>query len=139
MAGDRMTAVALETVGADALRAAIEWIRTDRKVPRVAVLAAADAARPLAELAGRAPTLIDQAIVISPPSGLDWSAEFPKLFAASADEPAAGSARAATEQAAGTWNVLLTVPGSASGQAIFASPAGNRLLTAVLRRLDERR
>jgi hypothetical protein len=139
MARDRMTAVALESVSADGLRAAIEWLRTDRKVARVAVLAAGGAARSLAELADSAPTLIDQAIVISPPAGLDWSAEFPKLFAASAGEPAASAARAATDQAAGTWNVLFTVDGSASGQGIFGSPTGNQLVTVILRRLDERR
>jgi hypothetical protein len=108
-------------------------------VPRVAVLTAGDAARAVAQLEGSEPELIDQAIVLSPPSGLDWSAEFPKLFAASEGEAAASAAQEATDQAAGTWNVLFTVPGSATGQAILATSQGPEVLNAILRRLDERR
>ena len=139
LAADRMTVVALETVSADALRATIVWLQTTRSVPRVAVLAERDAAGSVAALGQSDSKLIDQAIVISPPAGLDWRAEFPKLFAASSGEAAAGAAREATDQAAGTWNVLLLVAGSDSGQAIFGGSAGGELLSAVLRRLDERR
>ena len=93
----------------------------------------------VAKLGAADPELIDQAILVSPPAGLDWTAAFPKLFAASEGEAAASAAREAAAQAGGTWNALDVVSGSASGLAIFESPAGNDLMTAILRRLDERR
>jgi hypothetical protein len=139
LAADRMTVVAPERATGASLRAVIGWLMATRGVPRVAVMAAGDGAVAVVAVEDAAPQLIDQAILISPPGGLDWRAQFPKLFAASRGEAAAAAARDATDQAAGTWNVLLEVGGSASGQAIFASSAGSDLLNGILRRLDERR
>jgi pimeloyl-ACP methyl ester carboxylesterase len=139
IASDRMTVAVPQTTTPDALRSAIGWLRTQRGTSRVAVIAAGDAGRSVQALGATDPTLVDQAILISPPAGLDWSAEFPKLFLASRDGAGAAAAREAADQAAGTWNVLLVVDGSASGQAIFSSPAGDEALKAVLRRLDDRR
>lgn len=138
-ADDRMTVLAPETTSADALRAAIEWLQTQRSVQRVAVLAIGETAGAVASLGSQDARLIDQAIVISPPPGLDWTAQFPKLFAASSGEAAAAAAREAADQAAGTWNALLLVDGSASGARIFRSAAASELMTGILRRLDERR
>ncbi len=137
-AADRMTVVALDATDTDALRTAIVWLH-GRDVPRVAVLAVGAAGGAVAELGATDPELIDQAILVSPPAGLDWTAALPKLFAASEGEAAASAAREAAAQAGGTWNALDVVSGSASGLAIFASPAGSDLMAAVLRRLDERR
>ena len=138
-AADRMTVLAIHDSSPDALQAAIGWLRSEHGVARVAVLAVGEAAQSVASVGAAAPSLVDQAIVISPPAGLDWTAAFPKLFAASDGEAAATAAREATTQAAGSWNVLDLVPGSASGIDIFASPAASDLMSAILRRLDERR
>ncbi len=137
-AADRMTVLAPNATGTDALRAAISWLHDDG-APRVAVLAVGDAGRSVAALGATDPGLIDQAILVSPPAGLDWTAEFPKLFAASEGEDAAGAAREAAAQAGGAWNALDLVSGSASGAALFSSAAASELMTAILRRLDERR
>jgi hypothetical protein len=137
-AADRMTVLAPEAASTDDLRAAITWLH-GRDVPRVAVLAVGAAGSAVADLGATDPALIDQAIVVSPPAGLDWTAAFPKLFAASEGEAAAAAAREAAAQAGGTWNALDVVSGSASGSAIFTSAAGSDLMTAILRRLDERR
>jgi hypothetical protein len=137
-AADRMTVLAPEVTGTEALRAAITWLE-GRGVARVAVLAVGDAGRSVAQLGATDPALVDQAILVSPPAGLDWTAQFPKLFAASEGESAAGAAREAAAQAGGAWNVLDLVSGSASGSAIFASPVASDLMSAILRRLDERR
>lgn len=139
LAADRMTVVAPERATGTSLRAVIGWLMATRGVPRVAVMAAGDGAMAVVAVEDVAPQLIDQAILISPPGGLDWRAQSPKLFAASRGEAAATAAREATDQAAGTWNVLLEVGGSASGQAIFSSSAGSDLFSGVARRLDERR
>ncbi len=138
-AADRMTVLALSDGSPDALHAAIGWLRSEHGVARVAVLAVGQAAQSVASVGAAAPSLVDQAIVISPPAGLDWTAAFPKLFAASDGEAAATAAREATAQASGSWNALDLVPGSASGIDIFASPAASELMSAILRRLDERR
>lgn len=137
-AADRMTVLAPDATSTDALQAAITWLH-GRDVPRVAVLAVGEAGTSVADLGATDPALIDQAIVVSPPAGLDWTAAFPKLFAASDGEAAAVAAREAAAQAGGTWNALDVVSGSASGSAIFTSAAGSDLMTAILRRLDERR
>lgn len=105
----------------------------------MAVLTVGQAGNAVATLGASNPRLIDQAIVVSPPADLDWTAAFPKLFAASAGETAATAAREAAAQAGGAWNALEIVEGSASGSAIFASPAASALMGAILRRLDERR
>ena len=138
-AADGMTVLAPEATGPDALRTTISWLHDDLGLARVAVLAVSDAAGSVASLAASDARLIDQAILISPPAGLDWTAPFPKLFAASSGEPAAAAAREAEAQAAGTWNVLDLVDGSASGTAIFSSVGGSALMSEVLRRLDDRR
>jgi len=44
-----------------------------------------------------------------------------------------------TENATGTWNALLIVPGAAYGLAILDGEGGNELIDGVVARLEERR
>jgi hypothetical protein len=140
-----MTALAPQATDTATLTAAIEALRSiasgqpSPPIQRVAVVAAGSGIEAVAALAASNAALIDQVILISPPSDGPWTAEFPKLFVAGSGSPEAAAARAAEASAAGQWNALLLVAGSGSGQALFEGATGRELVPAVVQRLDERR
>ena len=141
MAEQGMTALAPDGSDAAAVRAAIMYLRDERGLSRVALVAAGSGGVAALAVGRESPDLVDQLILISVPgdaSSVAELGEFPKLFAASEGEAAATVAEAMTGAAPGLWNALFLVPGSASGQAIFDSDGGDALLDAILRRLDER-
>jgi hypothetical protein len=145
LAADGMTALAPQATDASTLTAAIGALRSTPSgqsspvIVRVAVVAAGSGIAAVAMLAASNGSLIDQVILVSPTSDASWAAEFPKLFVAGKSSPQAPAARSAEASAAGQWNALLLVDGSGSGQALFEGGAGNDLVIAVVRRLDERR
>jgi pimeloyl-ACP methyl ester carboxylesterase len=140
-----MTALAPDGSDAAAVRAAISYLRDERGLSRVALVAAGSGGVAALAVGRESPELVDQLILISVPgyassvAELGELGEFPKLFAASEGEAAAADAEAMTGAAPGLWNALFLAPGSASGLAIFSSDGGDEMLAAVLRRLDERR
>lgn len=133
-----MRAVVPEDATADVLRAAIGDLH-GAGIERVAVLAADDGVRAAFDVGTREPGQVDQLITISAVGNVSPLGEFPKLFVASRDEPAARAAAEMADQAAGSWNVELLVPGDASGLAILDGPGADTLLDGILRRLEERR
>ncbi len=142
MAEQGMTALAPDGTDAAAVRAAIGYLRDERGLERVALVAAGSGGAAALVVGRESPDLVDQLILISVRGDAATVAElgdFPKLFAASSGEAAAAAAEAMTGAAPGLWNALFLAPGSASGHAIFDSDGGDELLDAVLRRLDERR
>ncbi len=145
LAADGMTVLAPQATNSKALRTAIQALRSARQdqpspaIERVAVIAAGDAIGAVFALAASDPTVIDQVILVSPESDARWTAEFPKLFVAATDSAQAPVARRAEGSATGQWNALLIVEGGGMGQALFEGAAGGELVTAVVRRLDERR
>jgi hypothetical protein len=140
-----MTALAPQATDAAALTAAIAALRSappgqsSPVIERVAIVAAGGGIEAVAMLAASNASLIDQVILVSPASDAPWTAEFPKYFIAGKDSPQAAAASSTNLSAAGQWNALLLVDGSGSGQALFEGRAGNDLVIAVVRRLDERR
>jgi 3-oxoacyl-[acyl-carrier-protein] synthase III len=145
LAADGMTVLAPHATTPEALRTAIQALRSSRQdqpspaIERVAVIAAGDAIGAVLALAESDPTVIDQVILVSPESDARWTAEFPKLFVAASDSAQAPVARRAEGSAAGQWNALLIVDGGETGQVLFDGAAGAELISAVVRRLDERR
>jgi pimeloyl-ACP methyl ester carboxylesterase len=145
MAEQGMTALATDRTEAAAVRAAIRYLRDERGLERIALVAAGSGGVAALAVGRESPELVDQLILISVPGDASSVAElgelgeFPKLFAASEGEAAATAAEAMTGAAPGLWNALFLAPGSASGLAIFSSDGGDEMLAAVLRRLDERR
>jgi hypothetical protein len=145
LAADGMTALAPQTTDVAALTAAIEALRStpsaqsSATIERVAVIAAGTGIDAVAALAASNAALVDQVVLVSPTSDARWTAEFPKLFVAGSASGEAAAARSAEGSAAGAWNALLLVDGSGAGQALFEGTAGAELVSAVVRRLDERR
>lgn len=123
---------------ADALRAAIGDLH-GAGIERVAVMAVDAGVRAAFEVGTDEPDQVDQLITLSAVGNVSPLGEFPKLFAASQDEPAAQAAAEMADRAAGEWNVELLVPGDASGLAILDGPGADVLLDGILRRLEERR
>lgn len=137
-AEDGMRVLATDDVSAETLRAAIAHLHGEG-ISRVAVLAASAATAAALEVGRESPQLIDQLIVLSGSGEVGDLGVFPKLFAASAGEPAAADAERMADEAPGDWNVVVLVPGDAHGQAIFEGEVGEALMEALLRRLAERR
>jgi pimeloyl-ACP methyl ester carboxylesterase len=139
-AGEGMTVLAVEASEPAAVEAAIGHLRDEDGLERVALLAAGAGSRAALTVARESPELVDQLIVISAPaSEVGDLGPFPKLFVASADEPAAADAERMADEAPGDWNDVYLTPGVASGQAVFDGEGGAATLEAVLQRLAERR
>ena len=138
LAAHGMRAVVPDEATADVLRAAIGDLH-GAGIERVAVLAADDGVRAAFEVGTDEPDQVDQLITLSAVGNVTPLGEFPKLFVASQDEPAARAATDMADGAAGAWNVELLVPGDASGLAILDGPGADALLDGILRRLEERR
>lgn len=137
-----MTALAPDASDAAAVAAAIRYLREERGLERVALVAAGSGGGAALTVGRESPELVDQLILISVPGDAATVAQlgdFPKLFAASEGEAATAAAEIMSVAAPGLWNALYLAPGSASGQTIFDSDGGDELLEALLRRLDERR
>lgn len=133
-----MTVLAPEAARAEAVQAAVEALRAGG-VARVAILGAGDGSGPAVSFAREHPDLVDQLIVISASGDATGLADFPKLFVASRGEAAAADAERMAGEASGAWNALFLADGDASGQALFDGSNGDEVLSAVVRRLEERR
>ncbi|MEO8245908.1 MAG: hypothetical protein ABI622_02195 [Chloroflexota bacterium] len=133
-----MRALVPDEATADVLRAAIGDLH-GVGIERVAVVAVDAGVRAAFEVGTDEPDQVDQLITLSAVGNVSPLGDFPKLFVASRDEPAAGAATEMADRAAGEWNVELLVPGGASGLAILDGPGADALLDGILRRLEERR
>lgn len=144
IAAHHMTALAVDVSYAtgDRLAAAADWL-TDNGAERVAFVASGQRGPGLVVVYVNAAGALDQLIAISADmSDLDLAdlGEPPKLFtAAEGDATAAAAAERMTDHAAGDWNALLLVAGTAHGQAILDSEGGPALVEAIVARLEERR
>jgi pimeloyl-ACP methyl ester carboxylesterase len=139
-AGEGMTVLAIEVAEPGAIEAGIQYLREEREVERVALLAAGVGSQAALAVGRQSPELVDQLIVISAPAAdVADLGPFPKLFVASADEAAAADAERMADAAPGHWNDVYLAPGAASGRAIFDGDGGAATLEAVLERLAERR
>lgn len=133
-----MTVLALQQTDVAALLAAIAELRDVRGLARVALLAAGDAGTAALQVGRDHPEQVDQLILISARGDASSLGVFPKLFVASAGEPAAADAQRMADEAPGDWNALFLASGSRSGQAMLDSQGSAEVQTVILRRLEER-
>ena len=78
-------------------------------------------------------------ILLSGTGEVSGLGEYPKLFVASEGEGLAGTVRTMAEEAPGSRNEALILPGDAHAQAIFASDQGEKLMRTILERLEGNR
>jgi hypothetical protein len=76
-------------------------------------------------------------ILLSGTGEVSGLGEYPKLFVASEGEGLAGTVRAMAEEAPGSRNEVLILPGDAHAQAIFESDQGEKLTRTILERLED--
>lgn len=129
------TVIAVEDISTDGIRAAVDELRSGG-IKDIALVGGSAGADAILELASREPSLPDQLILLSPNGPVDGLGSEPKLFIASEDESVANVAPELAESAPGDDNEAILLPGSAHAQNIFDTDQANRVLDAMLKRIE---
>ena len=137
ISGEGMIALAVEDTSPQNLLAAVEYLQEERGAKGVALLGASAGGSDALQTARENPRVVDQLILLSVTGKASGLGEGPKLFVASEGEGMAGEVRRMAEEAPGDWNEALVLPGDAHAQAIFETEEGERLMQAILKRLEE--
>ena len=134
---DGVVALAVEDVSPGSLRFAVDYLKEEYDVESVALVGASAGAGPVLQVAEEDPEEISQIILLSGIGEVSGLGEYPKLFVASEGEEVSERVRQMAEVAPGDRNEALILPGSAHAQAIFRTEEGDRLMQAILERLEE--
>ncbi len=129
-------ALAVENTSAAAILDGVRFLRERCGVETVTLIGASAGASGAFEAARIEPDAVDGLIILSASGEVGDLGEFPKLFVASEGEGIAEAARRMAEEAPGSENEALILPGDAHAQAIFTTEQGSRLLAAILERLE---
>jgi len=138
IAGSGIVALAPEDTSPENLLASIEYLKEERGVQDVALMGASAGGSAVLRAANEEPEAADQLILLSATGDVAGLGEEPKLFVASEGEGMAEEVRQMAEEAPGNQNEALILPGDAHAQAIFRTGEGDRLMQAILERLEER-
>jgi pimeloyl-ACP methyl ester carboxylesterase len=130
-------ALAVEDTSSQNLRSAIDYLKEEYGVESVALIGASAGAGPVLQVAEDNPEELSQIILLSGTGDVSGLGEYPKLFVASEGEGIADQARQMADEAPGDRNEALILPGDAHAQAIFQSEEGERLMQAILERLEQ--
>ena len=137
LAENGVAALAVEDSSPENLQAAVEYLKEEHNVESVALIGASAGARPVLQVARETPEEVSQIILLSGVGDVSGLKEHPKLFVASEGEGIAEQVRRMTEEAPGDLNEALILPGDAHSQALFQTEGGERLMRAILERLEE--
>ncbi|CAA9452116.1 MAG: hypothetical protein AVDCRST_MAG80-2400 [uncultured Rubrobacteraceae bacterium] len=132
-----VVALAVEDISLGSLRLAIDYLEEEYDVESVALVGASAGAGPVLQVAEEDLEEISQIILLSGIGEVSGLGEYPKLFVASEGEEGSERVRQMAEEAPGDRNEALILPGSAHAQAIFRTEEGDRLMQAILERLEE--
>jgi pimeloyl-ACP methyl ester carboxylesterase len=132
-----VVALGVEDVSLGSLRLAVDYLKEEYDVESVALIGASAGAGPVLQVAEEDPEEISQIILLSGIGEVSGLGEYPKLFVASEGEEVSEQVRQMAEEAPGDRNEALILPGSAHAQAIFRTEEGDRLMQAILERLEE--
>ena len=136
LAENGKVALAVEDTSSRNLRAAIDYLKEEYGVESVALIGASAGAGPVLQVAEDNPEKVSQIILLSGTGDVSGLGEYPKLFVASEGEGIADQARRMADEAPGDRNEALILPGGAHAQAIFQADEGERLMRAILERLE---
>jgi pimeloyl-ACP methyl ester carboxylesterase len=138
IAQEGMLALAVEDTNPQNLLATAEYLKGERGIRGVAFLGASAGGSAVLQAASNSPNIPDQLILLSAVGDVSVLGEEPKLFVASEGEGRlAEEVRRMAEEAPGDQNEVLILPGDAHAQAIFKTDQGERLMQAILERLEE--
>jgi acetyl esterase/lipase len=138
IAQEGIVAVAVEDTSPQNLLAAARYLKGERGIRGVAFLGASAGGSAVLQAATNSPDLPDQLILLSAVGDVSALGEEPKLFVASEGEGrVTQEVRQMAGEAPGDNNEMLILPGDAHAQAIFKTDQGERLMQAILERLEE--
>jgi pimeloyl-ACP methyl ester carboxylesterase len=129
--------LAIEDISPGSLRLAIDYLKEEYDVESVALIGASAGAEPVLQVAEEDPEGVGQIILLSGIGEVSGLGEYPKLFVASEGEEISERVRQMAEEAPGDRNEALILPGSAHAQATFRTEEGDRLMQAILQRIEE--
>lgn len=130
------TVIAVEDISPEGIRAAVDDLQGDG-VDDVALVGGSAGADAILELASSEPDLPDQLILLSPNSTVGGLGSEPKLFIASEEEPVAEVSTELAESSPGDDNEAIILPGSAHAQNMFDTDVAERVLDAMLERIEQ--
>jgi len=137
LAGSGVAALAVEDTSAQSVAEAAGYLKEERGVRDVTLIGASAGTSGVLGAAEEDPGLADGVILLSGTGEVSGLGEYPKLFVASEGEGLAGTVRAMAEEAPGSRNEVLILPGDAHAQAIFESDQGEKLTRTILERLED--
>ena len=138
IARNGMVALSLEDVEPDDIMEANSYLHEKHGVKAVALIGASAGGSTAITAMSQTPQKWDQIILLSSVGDVSGLGLAPKLFVASEDEGMADAVRRMAKEAQGKQNEMLIFKGSAHAQAIFRTPNGPRLTSAILERLIKR-
>jgi pimeloyl-ACP methyl ester carboxylesterase len=138
IARNGMVALSLEEVEPDDIIAANFYLCEKHGVKGVALIGASAGGSTAITAMSQTPLKWDQIILLSSIGDVSGLGSAPKLLVASEDEGISDAVRRMANEAQGKQNEALIFNGSAHAQAIFHTPNGPRLTSAILERLIER-
>lgn len=132
MADAGFAALALEQISPEDVLAGIAYLVETTCVEQVVVVgASAGASSAIAALSSQ-PTDVAGLIVLAGSGDVTRLGAYPKLFVASEGDGVSSAMTRLAEEAPGSENVSLLLPGSAHAQALFGTDQGPTLLDAML-------
>jgi pimeloyl-ACP methyl ester carboxylesterase len=138
LAENGVVALAVEETSANNVRSAINYLKEESGVGSVALIGASAGSRGVLEAAKANPEEVGQIILLSGMGDVSGLGDQPKLFVASEGEGGlAEEVSRMAEEAPGSENEALLLPGDAHAQAIFQTEEGERLTQTILERLEE--
>ena len=139
LAGSGVVALAVEDTSTQSVAEAAGYLKEERGVRDVTLIGASAGTGGVLGAAEEDPGLADGVILLSGTGEVSGLGEYPKLFVASEGEGLAGTVRTMAEEAPGSRNEALILPGDAHAQAIVASDQGEKLMRTILERLEGNR
>ena len=137
LAGSGVVALAVEDTSALSVAEAAGYLREKRGVRDVTLIGASAGTVGVLDAASADPKLADGLILLSGTGEVSGLGDYPRLFVASEGEGLAGTVRSMAEEAPGSRNEALILPGDAHAQAIFKTDQGERLTRIILERLKD--
>jgi pimeloyl-ACP methyl ester carboxylesterase len=140
IAENGIVALAPEDISPGSLLVSIEHLKEEHGVRDVALMGGSAGGSAVLRAANQNPEAADQLIILSASGDVSGLGAEPKLFVATEGEGGfAEEARRMAREAPGDRNEALILPGDAHAQAIFRTEEGDRLMRAILERLEEYR
>jgi pimeloyl-ACP methyl ester carboxylesterase len=140
IAENGIVALAPEDTSPESLLASIEYLKEERGVRGVALMGGSAGGSTVLRAAKENPGAANQLIILSAAGDVSGLGTEPKLFVASEGESRlAEEAHRMAQEAPGDRNEALILSGDAHAQAIFQAEEGDRLMRAILERLEKYR